>query len=454
MDAPAQWQAGLPAGPGQLQPWWRNFGDPALDGLLDQGLERNGDLRMAAMRLQRAELQAALVATSQWPTTGANVSTSLARTAGLAGTARSTTVVAALSYEVDLWGKLSLQRDQAAWEHAATAADCQAVALVTEGAVANAWWTLAWLNRLVANADAGIAYSQRTLEIVRARHAAGAVSGGDPAQAEQVLAARRASRTGLLQRRTEVRHALAVLLDRSPGAALPERADLPESLIPAVEAGLPAALLSRRPDLRSAESRLRASQVQVDLVRVSYYPVFSLTGSLGGSSEALIEVLRHPASVLGANLLLPFTQGHTPALAEGVARTQYGEALAGFRQQWLGALAEVEDRLSARAQLQEEAGHLMRAMEQANLAEQHAETRYRAGASAAQSWLDTQQTLRNAEDLVAGNRYNQLVNMVRLYQALGGDRDTVLAGCRDPLPPDSAARHGAAIPLRPPPGSP
>ena len=156
--------------------------------------------------------------------------------------------------------------------------------------------------------------ARRIVALVRARYEAGAVSGLDVAQAGQNLASQEAAHTQLLQQRVETRNALAILFDRPPEVAAEEPASLPDAALPAIDAGLPASLLGRRPDLRAAEQRLRGALANVDATRTGFYPALSLTGSLGTSSTALGELLRNPVATLGAGLALPFLQWNTARL--------------------------------------------------------------------------------------------------------------------------------------------
>lgn len=426
---PGQWSQTIPPMPGVLTPWWRNFHDADLDQLIAQGLGANSDLEVAALQWKRADLLGRIVSNQSAPSISATAAVAASHSAGTSGVVQGTQASASVGYVLDFWGRLAVQREQAAYDRDAAREDCESAAALLEGSIANAYWGIAYQRRLLANADAGIAYSQRTLGIVGARYREGAVSGADVAQAEQLLAARRARRTALEQRLGELRNALGVLLDRPQSGDLPERADLPDSLIPALDAGLPAAVLARRPDLRAASLRARSTLVNVDAVRLSFYPEFSLTGALGVASDHLVRLLSQPFSVLAAGLALPVLQGDTPALSEAVAKTDHGVALALFRGRLRAALAEVENRLSARTQLQQEAGYLEESLKQARISEAQAEARYRAGATAAQLWLDTQETLRNTEDLLAGNHFNQLSNMVGLYLALGGDEQSQAPRC-------------------------
>jgi outer membrane protein TolC len=160
----------------------------------------------------------------------------------------------------------------------------------------------------------------------------------------------------------------------------------------------------------------------VDATRASFYPTFTLTGSLGGSSISLENVLRNPIATLGAGLVLPFVQWNTARLTTRISETHYEEAVVTFRRTLYTALAEVENALSAAARYQEEIVLLEQSVELSRKAEQLAEIRYRSGATGVQAWLDEQERRRNAEVTLSENRCNRLKNMMKLYQALGGDQ--------------------------------
>ncbi|CAM8771435.1 Outer membrane efflux protein [Burkholderia pseudomallei] len=232
---------------------------------------------------------------------------------------------------------------------------------------------------------------------MQSRHAAGATSGLDLAQAERNLAALRADQTQLIQQRTENRNALAILFGRPPQRQAAERDALPDTPLPEVAAGVPAELLGRRPDLRAAEFRLRESLANVDVTRTSFYPTFTLTGSVGTASTSLERVLQNPVATLGLGLALPFIQWNTMQLQIKVSKSQYEEAVVNFRQSLYRALGEVENALAARVQLDAEADERGRALALARRAETLAKARFAAGATGVQPWLDEQQRLRDAQ---------------------------------------------------------
>jgi NodT family efflux transporter outer membrane factor (OMF) lipoprotein len=425
LEVPQAWQQPQPGMPSAAVTfparWWAAFNDPQLDALIDDALRTNNNLAAAGIRVQRAQLQAGLANTNLTPGVVGQASTGRSYDLKRGGvTGSSSTSLVTLSYELDLWGRLSAQRSAADWELKATESDRQATALALVGTTAGLYWQTGYLNQRVALSEAGIEDTRRILALVRVKYAAGAVSGLDVAQAGQNLASQEAAHTQLLQQRVEARNALAILFDRPPETAAQEPSQLPNIELPAIDAGLPASLLSRRPDLRAAEQRLRGSLANVDATRTSFYPVLSLTGSLGTSSTALGELLKNPVATLGAGLALPFLQWNTARLTVAVSQSQYEEAVLGFRQSLYTALSEVENSLSSRTQLRDESEKLEVALQQAQRAETLSEVRYRAGATALQPVLDAKDRRRSAEVSLALNRLNQLNATMTLYKALGG----------------------------------
>lgn len=402
--------------------WWNALGDPVLAGLIAQARQHNADLAQAALRVRRAQLQAGLAASDLLPTVSVRGNTTATRPMESGGTTtRQHGVTGSVSWEADLWGRLSAARDAAQWEARATESDRQGVALALTATIARLYWQLGYLGQRVEASQQSIDYARRTVELVEAQYRAGAVSGLERAQAAQVLANQQAAHTQWLQQRTETRHALALLLGGTPGAALPEPAALPQAALPAVAAGLPAALLTRRPDVVAAEQRLRRAVAGVDTTRRAFYPTLTLTGSVGTASSELAEVLRNPVGTLGAGLLLPFVQWRDMQRNIAIARTDQELAVLSYRQTWYQALADVEDALSALQQFDAQGAQLALAAEAARDAERLSEARYRAGAVALKTWLDAQESRRQVDNSLALNRLNRLQARATLYQALGGE---------------------------------
>lgn len=419
-QASAVTDSAVPAAPGAR--WWTRFNDPELDRLVAEVVQRNNNLAAAAIRVRRAQLLAGLADNNLQPRFSGSVSTNASQPLEAdAVTTRRSSVLLGAAYEIDLWNRLGSLRDVARWEALATEQDRQSAALALVGTTAALYWQVGFLNqRLAANVES-IAYAQTTFELVQAQYRAGAVSGLEVAEAQQTLASQQASQSALQQQAVETRTALALLLDGPPSTRLFNPANLPVLTLPALDAGVPAALLGRRPDLRAAEMRLRGSFIGIDAARASYYPALSLTGSLGSSSAQLASVLQNPVGTLGLGMTLPFLQRTAMQLTIRVSETQYEEAVVNFRQTLYTALGDVENALSSRQLLAQQGLRLDETSQAARTAERLYEIRYRAGGATLKLWLDAQEKRRAADISLAENRLARLKNQVVVYQTLGGD---------------------------------
>ena len=430
LNLPAQWQH---AAEGQTQTaadatygdrWWTAFGDEQLNTLIDLALQRNNDLAAAAYTVRNAQLEAGNAAGDRLPTPSAGLNYNRSRElTGAENTNRSYNANLGVSWEIDLWGKLAAAQRRAEWEASATEQDRQATAQTLVATVATIYWELATLNHKITSQQQSVTTAAKTLELAQVQHQAGAISGLGVAQARQTEASQRAMLADLEQQRVEKRNALAILFD-APPEQLPEAAQSPRlpdlAQLPPVPAGLPASILARRPDLQAAEQRLRKSLVHVDVVRTSYYPTLSLTGALGGSSTSLSNVLANPVATLGAGLALPFLRLGEMQRNTAIARNSYEQAIIHFRQTLYAALADAENALSARTQLQQQSDQQAIALEQAKRAEQLTEVQYRAGAVPLKTWLDAQESRRSATLAWQNVQLARAINQVTLYKALGG----------------------------------
>lgn len=396
--------------------WWGAFSEADLSRFMATVIESNNDLASAAIAARRAALQARLTGAQLGPQVNAGLDASTS--SGSRGTT-SYSGSASVSYELDLWGRVDATRDAAAWEAQASEEDRQAVALALTGNAATLWFQIGILNIRIASAEESLAYAERTRALVQSQYRAGAVSSLELAEAEQSVQAQRAALTQLTQTRVETRNAIALLRDGRPLPVAEEPLAVP-AYLPPVEPGIPAELLSRRPDLRAAERRLRATLASGDATRLSYYPAIGLTGSAGSSSRELGNMLADPVGTLAASLSFPFLQANEMRLATDISEADFEQAVLDFRQTLRSALVDVENALSARTQFAIQGQQLEATLEAARTAERLYEARYRAGGASLREWLDAQDRRRQAELNVDENRFNQLSNQVTLYLALGG----------------------------------
>nr|WP_151978603.1 efflux transporter outer membrane subunit [Acinetobacter soli] len=402
--------------------WWTLFGDTQLNQLVDQVIAKNTDLAVAGITLRQARLKAGLAADQQGPRVNSSVSTS--QNIDVNSGDRSSnglSLNAGVSYELDLFGKLARQTEAAKWEALATAQDLQATAQTLIGTTTKLYWQLAYLNESLSTAQQSLATSEKLYSLVNTQYQAGAVSGLDLTQAEQSVQSQKANLSQIQQSLVETRTALAVLLHipvQQLNIQEPQR--LPKVNLPQIQAGLPASILSRRPDLRAAELRLRETLATKDATTASYYPSISLTGNLGSSSTSLTELIKNPVLALGANLSLPFLQYNDMKKNIAISQLDYEKAIIQYRQTLYQAFADVENALSARTELNQQVQFQQRNLELAEKAERLTDVRYRNGAIALKNVLDQQQTTRTARLSLVNTKQSQYNAYVTLMQALGG----------------------------------
>lgn len=417
----AGWDAGTAGDPARAAgPWWNEFQDAGLTALVNQVLAANGDLAAAGLRLKQARLSASLARQALLPSGSAGISSdaSKALNGGSAWTKSSAASLNA-SWEIDLFGRLDAQADAASWEAKATAQDLVETRLALVSTTVQAWWQLGYANEQIAIGEQSLGYVRRALQLVQRQYDAGAVSRLELRDAQQSVAAQESTQTQLVQARVSALKTIAALLDQQDYAGEELRA-LPQQALPAIDAGLPATLLARRPDLAAAELRLRSTLATSDATVASYYPTFSLTGALGTASSSLLKFFANPAASLGAALSLAELNPAKIRLATGVARADYEIAVQSFRQTFYNALRDTQVSLSARDQYIAQAQFAQANFVAAQDAEALYERQYRAGFIPLRSWLDAQERLRTARSSLLLNRYNQLVTQVQVYQALGG----------------------------------
>ncbi|HSV44282.1 MAG TPA: efflux transporter outer membrane subunit [Ramlibacter sp.] len=420
---PAQWQAAAGTAPLQRQ-WWLGFGDPVLARLVDEALVRNIDLRQAVARLAEARALARVQDAAAWPALdfglGAERSRSLSDVTGrpFASTQYQTQFVA--SYEVDLWGRIADLRQAADANSEATAAARDAVALSVAATVASSYIHLRALDARLDLARRTLVSRERSLALTLSRLQRGYGSGLESAQAEAEL---RATAQTIPQLELAIEHlerALDVLLARTPGSierGVPLLA-LTDPGLPA--AGLPSALLRRRPDIAAAELQLVAADAQFAAARAQLLPSLHLSAAL---SRAGASVLRGDPFTIwsaGGSVLAPLFDGGRLRAQVDVNASRRDQVLLAYERTVLSAFAEVETQLAAHAlqHAQREQALAQRAALEEAL--RIAERRYREGFDSYLDQLLAQRNLFAVEQNLLQLQSDLLATEINLYRALGG----------------------------------
>ncbi|MGL4219208.1 MAG: efflux transporter outer membrane subunit [Shewanella sp.] len=424
LQVPEQWQHTQVNDPvnGQvsLDPWWQKFNQPELNQLISQVLSSNNDLTIATLTLQKARLQAGLARDDLYPQLSSNNTASVNKPLEGGSSSKAFKANLSVSYEVDLWGKVSANIDQAQWTALASLEDRESTAQSLVATTASLYWRIGYLHQRIELSNKSIEHSRQTLALTQRQYASGAVTELNVLESQRSLAGQEASHSQLLQQLVEAENALAILLNRAPGQVAVEIKQLPDSAVPEIGVGIPADVVGRRPDVKAALYQLRSALAGKDATYASYFPSLSLTGSVGESTSELKELLRNPVGSLGAGLVLPFLQWNQMQINNDLADIDYQTAIVNFRKTLYSAFEDVDNAISAKQQYAYQGEKLEQQFSAAAQAEAIYESQYRHGAIGIQNWIDAQENRRSAEAALLENRYNQLTAQATLYQALGG----------------------------------
>ena len=404
-----------------LSKWWENFHDQQLTMWIERALANNNDLAVATLTLQQARLQAGLARNDRFPDFSAGGSTT--RTTELDNGSSSTSYQASLgvSYELDLWGKLAATADASEWSALATQQEREATAQALVATTAQLYWQIGYLKQRITLSDAALAQAMKTLAVTKSQYHYGSVSELALLEARRNLAALQATHREYQQQLSEANNAFAILFDQPPQQLTQTIDALPDTSLPEIEAGVPADVLQRRPDVKQALYELQAALASKDASNRNYFPAVTLTGALGGSSAELRNLLSDPIGTLGADLVLPFINWNEMQLNKQLAEVNYQSAVITYRQVLYAAFQDVDNALSARETYRYQADKLQQQYDSAAQISRIYRSQYQHGAIAITTLLDAEENERTAQAALLENRYNQLVNMTTIYQSLGGD---------------------------------
>ena len=428
------WAAGMgaglsaaSAGPGVLETWWTVFNDPVLSGLIARAQAGNLDLRQAQARAREARAQRGLAKSALFPTVSAGASASRARSSQEAGSGQTSDLYSSgfdASWEVDLFGgkRRALESASASWQAAEDSMQDVRVSLLAETALnyveARSYQTL------LSITQSNLSTRSETFDMTRWRHQAGLTTQLDADQANLSLQQVRAQIPALRTSLDQAQHRLAVLLGQPPGALkelLAQTMPVPVAAV-GVAVGVPAELLRRRPDIRSAERKLAAQTAQIGVAKAARYPNLTLLGSVGLESLEYGNLYTAGARTAQAAAKSAWTLFDGGSVRQNirVQTARQEQALAFYESAVLTALKEVENALCAFANEQVRRGSLEEAARAGQSAFELARDQYASGLVSFQTVLDTQQSLLSAQDQLAGSQAQTASELIRLYKALGG----------------------------------
>lgn len=429
-----QWKLAQPSDAVARGEWWQVFGDATLNDLEQQALAANQSLKAAAARLGQARALEKNARAALFPQVGVGFGPtrqqpSPASQSLPADADTSATTLwrgqATFAWEADLFGRLGSAADAARLDAERDEALFRSTLLSLQADVAQAYFLVRELDGLRALYADTVKLRQETLQLFQRRYDAGDIGELELARARTELASAEAEADGVARQRAVAEHALAILLGKTPAEfSLPPQAIV--RLKVGVPAGLPSALLERRPDIAAAERSMAAANERIGAARAAYFPRISLTGSYGYESAGLGDLFKTASQayvlgpLVGTLLSLPIFDGGARAAGVERANAAHQEAVANYRQSILQAFKEVEDNLAHLRILDGQNAAQDRAVSAAGRAAQLSHIQYREGAISYLSVIDADRSVlqqQRAAVTLDGERARATVNLVR---ALGG----------------------------------
>ncbi len=423
------WKAADPAPPAQRGAWWSIYNDATLNQLESQVALNNQNIATAAANYRAAKTLITQAQAGLFPNLGASFAASRSQSPGLNGrSAAGNNFSPSLdaNWTVDLWGAIRRQTAEARQNAEVSKDDLAYAALSAQATLAADYMQLRSADALAALLQETVTADARALTITRNQYASGIVTRADVLSAQTTVDSARAQLAAVASSRAIYEHAIAVLMGQAP-AALSVGATVLATQVPVVPAGVPSALLERRPDIAAAEHTMHAKNEAVGVAVAALYPTITLTASGGFTGNALnnlFNVANRIWSLGGTSALTIFDAGaQTAAVHE--ARANYDAAVATYRQTVLSAFQGVEDQLATLHALQNESALDDATVAAARQAMSVYLNQYRAGTVAYTSVITAQNALLSAQQAQLSTQTNRLLASVSLVENLGGGWEEV-----------------------------
>jgi len=423
---------GLPPGPqpagesfGDMK-WWAVFQDEALQNLVKTALQNNYDIRIAATRVLQAQANLGITRANQFPQVNGNGSiinernqiTELTKTN--APTYGSLSIQ--LSYIVDFWGQYRRATEAAQAQLLQSEYAQNVVRTTLVSSVATDYFLLRAYDSQFKYAKDTIAADVEILKLNNIRFKGGEASAMEVYQAEVLLQAAQAQAIALLGLIEQTENNISILLGQNPGPIVRGIDVTEQPHMPEVPAGLPSALLERRPDIRVAEENLVSANANVGVAKANFFPQFALTGLFGAQSTALSTFTAGPGTfwAVGLQAAQPIFQGGRIRSQYKLAWAQRDEAELQYKKTVNQAFGDVSNSLTGYTQARQYRVKIEEQTKSYGDAAHLADVRFRGGVTSFLEVQYNQQQYFNSLLQLSQAWYSELANYVSLYQALGG----------------------------------
>lgn len=430
---------------------WRDFMvDPRLQEVVAIALKNNRDLRVSMLNVEAARAQYQITRAGLFPTLDAVGSQSKSRTPKDLSffnqtISNSYSVGVNASWEIDLFGRIQSLKDQALAQFFALAETRQAAEISLVSQVADQYLTMiAYDDQLTVTRNT-LKTADESYRITKLQFDNGVGTELDVRQSEGIQQQAAANLQSQLRLRAQAENALVLLIGEPLPADLPGGLPLDsQNLLSDIPAGLPSDLLTRRPDIASAEQTLLAANANIGAARAAFFPTISLTGSAGTLSPSLGGLFKPGSAAwsFAPQISIPIFEGGTNVANLDLANIQKRIEIANYEKTIQTAFREVADGLAARGTYDDQIKSLERYVFSQSRSLELSDLRYRSGVDSYLSVLTAQTNLYTAQQLLITARMERATNLVDLYRELGGG--WIEHAGETPRAPDAPANFGPA----------
>ena len=410
--------------------WWRQFQDPVLDGLINEALANNKNVKIATANIEQAAGILTQVRSPLFPQLSYGGSAARERGSELNATPipsyvsnpqNAFQVFAGATWEIDLWGRIRRLSESAQANLLATEEARRGVILSLVASVANTYIQLRGLDEQLLIAKYNMVSYGDAVKLFELQFKYGQVSRMTVEQARTRYETAAATIPQIESQIVQTENALSILVGRNPGPIVRGKA-LRDLALPAIPSGLPSQLLERRPDVAQAEQNLIAANAQIGAAKALYFPTISLTGSYGQASEDLSDLFKGPARQWGysGSITGPiFTAG---AISGQVRQAEAARdaALLAYELSIQSAFADVENALIARTKIAEQLQAQGRLVNAAREYTRLARLQYKGGYVPYSTVLQAEEQLFPAEINYAQYNTTLYTSLINIYKAMGG----------------------------------
>lgn len=434
VDLAAQWKAVLEGKSGEVASvrdgWLDGMKMVALNQFVGEVLQNSPDYLASAQRMRAAEYNVGVAGADLLPRLGASFRGNRQHVSNPSATANSLTLGLDVSWELDVWGRLSDSKARAASDYEFAVNDLEAARLSLAAQVAQGWFLALEARQQVELGERTVESFERSTSIIRNRYQRGLSSGLDLRLSLSNLEAAKASLSQRGDQFGALTRNLEILAGRYPANSLEIASIMPVDL-PDVPAGIPADILERRPDLRAAKARLLSAGYRSKAADKALLPSFALTASGSNSSDNFSDLLQFENLFwnLVGNITQPIFQGGRLRYGAKAQEANFEAEKQVFAQTLLRAFKEVEDALSSDRALKQQVVHRQKAAENAIAAEEVALDQYSRGLIKISTLLESQRQSLSQQGQFLTVKRQRINNRISLHLALGGDFTTL----QDPL---------------------